>query len=198
MPPRRLEIGGGTLTILRRPRSSTGVARLQHLRRHRNDRHQVGSITANEEVTDLLGLTNTEVTVTDVTASATPHANTTADLPALGSVDDRLNLGGGIEHVNTAIPGCRTASDNDPDTSVTPSGRPSAWTRWWPAWMPCRALDPGCCASIRSRRGYRGSDVRGLRNRPAGFPGSVEVELHNQTSQVPQGPGMFGIDGPAR
>src|SRR3984957_5014279 len=54
---------------------------------------QVGSITANEDVTNLLGLTNTEFTVTDVTPAADASAS---DLPPGGSVVDAFNLGDGM------------------------------------------------------------------------------------------------------
>jgi hypothetical protein len=79
----------------------------------------VGSITGNETVTNLLGLTATEFTV----ASVTPDADATAsDLPTVGSVFDALNLGGGIENVYTAIPGVDGAADTITDTLVTPLG----------------------------------------------------------------------------
>jgi hypothetical protein len=81
---------------------------------------EVGSITANEDVTDLLGLTNTEFTVTDVTPAA--DASATADLPTLGSVYDVFNIGDGIENVYTAIPGVAGAADTVSDTLVTPWG----------------------------------------------------------------------------
>ncbi len=81
---------------------------------------EVGSITGNEDVTNLLGLTNTEFTV----ASATPDADagTSADLPTVGSVFDAFNLGNGIENVYTAIPGVDGAADTITDTLVTPLG----------------------------------------------------------------------------
>ena len=80
---------------------------------------EVGSITGNETVTNLLGLTATEFTV----ASVTPDADATAsDLPTVGSVFDALNLGGGIENVYTAIPGVDGAADTITDTLVTPLG----------------------------------------------------------------------------
>jgi hypothetical protein len=80
---------------------------------------EVGSITGNEDVTNLLGLTNTEFTV----ASATPDADASAsDLPTVGSVFDSFNLGDGIENVYTAIPGVDGAPDTITDTLVTPLG----------------------------------------------------------------------------
>jgi hypothetical protein len=83
---------------------------------------EVGSITANEDVTDLLGLTNTEFTVTDVTAASGDTSSQAADLPTVGSVYDAFNLGDGIENVYTAIPGVSGAADTVTDTLVTPWG----------------------------------------------------------------------------
>jgi hypothetical protein len=80
---------------------------------------EVGSITANEDVTDLLGLTNTEFTVTAATAASGADAS---DLPTAGSVFDAFNLGDGIENVYTAIPGVAGAADTVTDTLVTPWG----------------------------------------------------------------------------
>jgi hypothetical protein len=80
---------------------------------------EVGSITANEDVTDLLGLTNTEFTVTAATAAADASGS---GLPTVGSVVDAFNLGDGIENVYTAIPGVAGAADTVTDTLVTPWG----------------------------------------------------------------------------
>jgi hypothetical protein len=76
---------------------------------------EVGSIVGNEDVTNLLGLTNTEFTVASVTG-------TSSDLPTVGSVYDVFNLGDGIENVYTAIPGASGAADTITDTLVTPLG----------------------------------------------------------------------------
>jgi hypothetical protein len=80
---------------------------------------EVGSITGNEDVTNLLGLTNTEFTVANVIPDADASAS---DLPTVGSVFDAMNLGGGIENVYTAIPGVAGAADTVTDTLVTPFG----------------------------------------------------------------------------
>jgi hypothetical protein len=81
---------------------------------------EVGSIVGNEDVTNLLGLTNTEFTVASVTPDA--DAGTSADLPTVGTVFDAFNLGNGIENVYTAIPGVDGAADTITDTLVTPLG----------------------------------------------------------------------------
>jgi hypothetical protein len=76
---------------------------------------EVGSIVGNEDVTNLLGMTNTEFTVASVTG-------TSSDLPTVGSVYDAFNFGDGIENVYTAIPGVSGAADTITDTLVTPLG----------------------------------------------------------------------------
>jgi hypothetical protein len=80
---------------------------------------EVGNITTEEDVTNLLGFSNTEFTVD----SATPTGDgTVADLPAVGSVYDAFNFGDGFENVYTAVPGVDGAADTITDTFVTPFG----------------------------------------------------------------------------
>jgi hypothetical protein len=79
----------------------------------------IGSITTGEDVTDLLGLTNTQLIVTGATAV---DGGSAADLPTVGSVYDAFNLGNGYENVYTAIPGVDGANDTVSDTLVTPFG----------------------------------------------------------------------------
>jgi hypothetical protein len=79
----------------------------------------VGSITSAETVSDLLGTTNTEFTVTKVTAASGDTSAETAALPAKGDVYDVLNLGHGYENVYTATPG---TDGTVTDTLVTPFG----------------------------------------------------------------------------
>jgi hypothetical protein len=76
---------------------------------------QIGSIVGDEDVTNLLGMTNTEFTVASVTG-------TSSDLPTVGSVYDAFNLGDGIENVYTAVPGVDGAANTITDTLVTPLG----------------------------------------------------------------------------
>jgi hypothetical protein len=80
---------------------------------------EVGSIAGNQDVTDLLGMTNTEFTV--FSATADPGASA-SDLPTVGSVYDAFNFGDGIENVYTAIPGVDGAPDTVTDELVTPFG----------------------------------------------------------------------------
>ena len=79
----------------------------------------VGTITTGEDVTQLLGFTDTQLIVT----GATPTGDgTAADLPTVGSVYDALNLGNGYENVYTDIPGTGGGADTITDTLVTPYG----------------------------------------------------------------------------
>jgi hypothetical protein len=116
--PPLLEIGGGTPNILG---TTLGLAP-QDFNIYDGtgaSATEVGSITANEDITNLLGLTNTEFTVTTVTPDADASAS---DLPTVGSVFDAFNLGDGIENVYTAIPGVDGAAGTVTDTLVTPLG----------------------------------------------------------------------------
>jgi len=87
----------------------------------------VGTITTGEDVTNLLGLTNTELVVTGSTAASGDTSSQAADLPATGTVLDAFNLGNGYENVYTATPDV-TAADGTvtpgvvTDTLVTPYG----------------------------------------------------------------------------
>jgi hypothetical protein len=80
---------------------------------------EVGSISTNEDVTQLLGFTNTEFTVLDTTVLP---AGTAGELPSVGSIYDAFNFGNGYENVYTAIPGVDGANDTVTDTMVTPFG----------------------------------------------------------------------------
>jgi hypothetical protein len=79
----------------------------------------VGTITTGEDVTNLLGYTNTELVVTGSTAASGDTSSQAADLPATGTVFDAFNLGNGYEIVYTATPG---SSGTVTDTLVTPYG----------------------------------------------------------------------------
>ena len=73
-------------------------------------------------MTNLFGLTNTQLVVTDVT----PADGVTSGLPTVGSVYDGFNLGNGYENVYTATPDVTTDGVTAPgtvtDTLVTPYG----------------------------------------------------------------------------
>ncbi|MGC2567955.1 MAG: hypothetical protein WA488_20015, partial [Mycobacterium sp.] len=83
---------------------------------------EVGNVTTSENVTNLLGLTNTEFTVDTVTAASGDTSSQATDLPSVGSVYDVFNLGNGIENVYTALPGTSGGADAVSDTLVTPWG----------------------------------------------------------------------------
>ena len=83
---------------------------------------EIGSITTGEDVTNLLGLTNTEFTVDSVTPATGDTAAQTAALPVGGTVYDAFNLGNGYENVYIATPTVGSTSGTVSDTLVTPSG----------------------------------------------------------------------------
>ncbi|MCV7257639.1 hypothetical protein [Mycobacterium shimoidei] len=76
----------------------------------------LGSINTGVVAANLLGLPNTEFTVTEVTPVSGVDAS---ELPAVGTVYDVLNLGNGTYNVYTATPG---ADGTVTDTLVTPFG----------------------------------------------------------------------------
>ncbi len=127
--PPLLDLGGGTPTIF----GTTLSLSQQDFNVYDGSgasATEIGSITTNDQVTNLLGFTNTEFTVTSSGAPLTipTDASTLADvstadgtLPAAGSVYDVLNLGG-LENIYTAIPGLDGAPDTVTDTLVTPFG----------------------------------------------------------------------------
>jgi hypothetical protein len=117
--PPLLDLGGGTTSLFGPPAIPLAPQDFNVFDGTGASATEVGSITGNETVTNLLGLTATEFTV----ASVSPDADATAsDLPTVGSVFDAFNLGGGIENVYTAIPGVAGAPDTITDTLVTPFG----------------------------------------------------------------------------
>lgn len=75
-----------------------------------DDATQIGTITTGVDVTNLLGLTNTQLVVTGGAGDG---------LPAVGTVYDAFNFGGGYENVYIATPG---ADGTVTDTFVTPFG----------------------------------------------------------------------------
>jgi len=112
--PPLLDIGGGTLEG-----SFFNTQNLDVYTGSGSAASEVGSISAGENVTELLGFTNTELVV----QSATPTGDATAaDLPTVGSVYDAFNFGNGYENVYTDIPGTGGAPDTVTDELVTPFG----------------------------------------------------------------------------
>ncbi|MGA8332336.1 MAG: hypothetical protein WB777_24080, partial [Mycobacterium sp.] len=115
--PPLLDLGGGTPTIFGTVLSLSSQDFNIYDGTATTD--EIGSITTNDQVTNLLGFTNTEFTVTGHTLL--PDAPAGAELPTDGSVYDVLNLAG-LENVYTAIPGLDGAPDTVTDTLVTPFG----------------------------------------------------------------------------
>ncbi|WP_428342896.1 hypothetical protein [Mycobacterium sp.] len=116
--PPLLDLGGGTPTIF----GATLSLAEQNFNIYDGSTaaDQIGSITTNDQVTNLLGLVNTEFTVTG--HSLLPDAPAGAELPTDGSVYDVLNIGGGIENIYTAIPGVDSAAAQISDILATPFG----------------------------------------------------------------------------
>jgi hypothetical protein len=134
--PPLLDLGGGTPTIFGITLSL--ASQDFNIYDGTASTDQIGSITTNDEVTNLLGLTNTEFTVT----GATPLGDTpVTDLPTEGTVYDVLNLGG-LENVYTAIPGVDGAADTITDTLVTPFGNVDL-SSLFAGLDAVSALDPG-------------------------------------------------------
>jgi hypothetical protein len=114
--PPLFELGGGAANL----DGSVIPLATQDFNIHNIAGTEVGSIDTNEAVTDLLGSSNTEFTITSVDPLA-GEAGSSA-LPTVGSVYDVFNIAGGFENVYTAIPGADGAADSITDTLVTPLG----------------------------------------------------------------------------
>jgi len=77
-----------------------------------DDATQIGTINTSVDVTNLLGMTNTQLVVTD-------GSDTADGLPAAGTIYDAFNFGGGFANVYVATPG---EDGTVTDTFVTPFG----------------------------------------------------------------------------
>ena len=135
--PPLLDLGGGTPTIFGITLSLASQNFNVYDGTATTD--QVGTITTNDEVTNLLGLTNTEFTVTGATALGDAPAG---DLPTVGSVYDVLNFGSGFENVYTDIAGTTASADTITDTLVTPFGNVDL-SSLFAGLDAVSALDPG-------------------------------------------------------
>jgi hypothetical protein len=118
LPP-LLEIGGGSLGNPADAANDFSSQSFDVYSGSGSTASDVGTVTTGEDVTDLLGFTNTQLTVTGATVSGD---GTASELPTVGSVYDAFNLGNGYENVYTAIPGTDGGSDTVTDTLVTPFG----------------------------------------------------------------------------
>jgi len=117
--PPVLTVGGGSLG--NNPDEAGTDTALQNFNVYSGDTSstEVGTITTGEDVTNLLGFTNTQLVVTSATAA---DGGSTSDLPTVGSIYDAFNLGNGFENVYTDIPGTGGGADTITDTLVTPFG----------------------------------------------------------------------------
>ncbi|MEB3030253.1 hypothetical protein [[Mycobacterium] nativiensis] len=96
----------------------------------------LGSITTSLNTSNLLGMINTEFTVATVTATEGVDATT---LPAVGTVYDVLNFGGGWQNIYIATPG---ADGTITDTLVTPFGNVDL-SSLFDMFNAANPLDPG-------------------------------------------------------
>jgi hypothetical protein len=96
----------------------------------------LGSITTGVNVSNLLGFTNTEFTVATVTPA---DSVTDAQLPAVGTVYDVLNLGGGWQNIYIATPG---EDGSVTDTLMTPFGNVDL-SSLFEMFNAANPLDPG-------------------------------------------------------
>jgi hypothetical protein len=79
----------------------------------------LGSVDANDSVSNLFGLTNAEFVVTGDSAAA---GGSDSALPTVGSVYDEFNLGNGYENVYTDIVSATGGPNTITDTLITPNG----------------------------------------------------------------------------
>jgi hypothetical protein len=117
--PPVLTIGGGSFGL--NPADAATDQDLQTFNVYSGDTSstEVGTITTGEDVTNLLGFTNTQLVVTSATAA---DSGSSSDLPTVGTIYDAFNFGNGVENVYTDIPGTGGAPDTITDELVTPFG----------------------------------------------------------------------------
>jgi hypothetical protein len=117
--PPVLTVGGGSFGL--NPANPATDQDLQTFNVYSGDTSstEVGTITTGEDVTNLLGFTNTQLVVTSATAA---DGGSGSDLPTVGSIYDAFNFGNGVENVYTDIPGTGGGADTVTDTLVTPFG----------------------------------------------------------------------------
>ena len=111
--PPLLDLGGGTPTLVLggTPIPLSLATQEFNIYDGTASTDQIGSIDTTENVTNLLGLTNTEFTVTGGSLLADAPAG--AAIPVDGSVYDVLNFGNGFENIYTAIPGADGSTISD-------------------------------------------------------------------------------------
>jgi hypothetical protein len=112
--PPFVEVGGGSVSLLGVPISLATQAFDVYA-----DNYLLGIIDTNEEVVNLLGMTNTEFSVDKVAAAPGQFAE---GLPQVGSVYDVFNLGHGFENIYQDLPCMTSSAGCVSDTLITPFG----------------------------------------------------------------------------
>lgn len=97
----------------------------------------LGIVDSNEDVANVLGMSNTEFAITDVAAA---HSVKDSALPADGTVYDVFNLGHGFENVYVDVPGKDGGTVTD--TLVTPFGKLDL-TPLFGSFDATQPIDPG-------------------------------------------------------
>lgn len=80
---------------------------------------QLGAVVTNDQVTQLLGMTNTEFTIGGIDPATGVQSSA---LPATGSVYDVFNLGNGYANVYVDVPGASGGANTITDYLATPFG----------------------------------------------------------------------------
>jgi hypothetical protein len=112
--PPFVEVGGGSVSLLGVPISLATQAFDVYV-----GNTLIGIIDTNEDVVNLLGMTNTEFSVDKVAAAPGQFA---VGLPQVGSVYDVFNLGHGFENIYLDLPCMTSSAGCVSDYLVTPWG----------------------------------------------------------------------------
>lgn len=99
---------------------------------------ELGVVSTNEDVANVYGMTNTQITV----VGDDPVGTSSPSLPATGTVYDVYNFGNGYENVYTDIPSASGGAGTATDTFVTPFGDINL-SSLVADFNPTAALDPG-------------------------------------------------------
>jgi hypothetical protein len=116
--PPFVEVGGGSLSLVGSPIPLATQAFDVYAAGY-FDNHTIGIVDTNEEVVNLLGMTNTEFSIDKVAPVAGLPANA---LPPVGTVFDVFNLGHGFENIYVDLLSSLTGASFVQDYLVTPFG----------------------------------------------------------------------------
>jgi len=112
------EIGGGSVSLL-----GSGIplaTQAFDVYSAAADSKLLGIVASNEDVANILGMTNTELVVSNVAAAG---GVTDGALPTVGTVYDVFNLGKGFENVYVAVPASNGDTGSVQDVLMTPFGQ---------------------------------------------------------------------------